>query len=598
MMLKIIRAFPKSKVFCLLVISLILLFPFLQKKSQAISYTGNFIFTTQSQINNFPISYPNCTQIIGDVSIGENASINSSILHVNGLSGIQQISGDLYIQNCSLLNNITGLSTLQSIGDDLLIFGTNSLANVNGLSNLFSVGTGIRIEANSSLLSLQGFNALDMVGIDGIQIINNPLLNSLQGHPNLTNISYYYVSQNPSLLSLQGLENLQFIGRLNLESNGITSMLGLNNSLTINMLSISDNDALPNINALNMLTSLQGLFIADNANLQNIHGLQNVANIGMDGIFIIDNPLLTNLQGLQNISSISGGALLITNNASLNSIQALSTITDIGFADIYIEQNNSLTSLHGIQNIDPYSITDVFIIDNLNLSTCHVQSICAKITIATSQVTIFGNAVGCATKPQVQTACIAQPSQITLKILLEGYYNSANTLKPVLLNQVVSNNSLNCDSVQVSVHQAFPPYAILSTKNVMLSTNGNCVAQFIPLNGMYYLSVKHRNALETWTAVPIYLSTIPAFYDFTDMASKAYGQNMKQIDPGVFALYSGDVNGDGNFDIADVLIVENDISNFASGYKATDVNGDGNVDLQDLPFVELNTNNFIYAQFP
>jgi hypothetical protein len=40
------------------------------------------------------------------------------------------------------------------------------------------------------------------------------------------------------------------------------------------------------------------------------------------------------------------------------------------------------------------------------------------------------------------------------------------------------------------------------------------------------------------------------------------------------------------------------VSNFAFGYVASDLNGDGNVDIADLPVMEANISNFIYAIIP
>lgn len=44
--------------------------------------SGSLVFTNQSQINNFIVQYPDCTEINGDVSIGGNIS------NLNGLASI------------------------------------------------------------------------------------------------------------------------------------------------------------------------------------------------------------------------------------------------------------------------------------------------------------------------------------------------------------------------------------------------------------------------------------------------------------------------------------------------------------------------------
>jgi hypothetical protein len=88
------------------------------------------------------------------------------------------------------------------------------------------------------------------------------------------------------------------------------------------------------------------------------------------------------------------------------------------------------------------------------------------------------------------------------------------------------------------------------------------------------------------------------YYDFTTSANKAYGANQSEVENGVWALFSGDINQDENIDLLDLNNIEIDINNFLFGYLATDINGDGNVDLLDIPIVEGNINDFIFSLKP
>lgn len=85
------------------------------------------------------------------------------------------------------------------------------------------------------------------------------------------------------------------------------------------------------------------------------------------------------------------------------------------------------------------------------------------------------------------------------------------------------------------------------------------------------------------------------YYDFYSAANKAYGDNQIRVDnsPVTYALYSGDVNQDGTIDLGDGSLIDNDATNFVSGYAATDVNGDGIVDVADAVFADNNALNFI-----
>ena len=87
-------------------------------------------------------------------------------------------------------------------------------------------------------------------------------------------------------------------------------------------------------------------------------------------------------------------------------------------------------------------------------------------------------------------------------------------------------------------------------------------------------------------------------YDFTTAANKAYGSNQIEMEPGIWALFSGDLNTDDNIDLLDLSPLEADINNFSFGHFATDINGDGNVDLLDNPLLEQNINNFVFSIHP
>ena len=75
--------------------------------------------------------------------------------------------------------------------------------------------------------------------------------------------------------------------------------------------------------------------------------------------------------------------------------------------------------------------------------------------------------------------------------------------------------------------------------------------------------------------------------------NNAYGDNQKEVEPGEFAIYSGDITQDGFIDILDQSILDNDLSNFASGYVLSDLNGDSFVDIVDQSILDNNIFNFV-----
>lgn len=190
-------------------------------------------------------------------------------------------------------------------------------------------------------------------------------------------------------------------------------------------------------------------------------------------------------------------------------------------------------------------------------------------------------------------------SSIHLKLFVQGYYSGNGMMASVLFNEGVSNDMTITDSIDVELHSSTSPYEMLSSIRTSLNTDGTAKCDF-PWNfiGSYYLAVKHRNLVETWTSYPIFRGNCPSEYDFTLSNSKAFGDNMIEVESGVWAMYSGDINQDQNTDLLDILFLENDINNFQYGYIHTDLNGDGNVDLLDMPALEGNVNNFVFALHP
>ena len=80
--------------------------------------------------------------------------------------------------------------------------------------------------------------------------------------------------------------------------------------------------------------------------------------------------------------------------------------------------------------------------------------------------------------------------------------------------------------------------------------------------------------------------------DMTSSQQQAYGSNMKLVGA-KWTFYSGDVNRDGIIDGNDMSSIDNDASQFLTGYEATDLNGDSFVDATDLGIADNNSLNFV-----
>jgi hypothetical protein len=171
-------------------------------------------------------------------------------------------------------------------------------------------------------------------------------------------------------------------------------------------------------------------------------------------------------------------------------------------------------------------------------------------------------------------------------------------MAPVKANQGVGTSTTVVDDITVELRNG--SNALVASTTAVLQTNGDATATFTSgPTGSYYIVVKHRNAIDTWSATTQSVSTsTPLTYDFSNAASKAYGSNMVLLSAGVYGFYSGDLNDDGSIDSSDFPDLFNDSDNLLEGYYATDLNGDGFVDSSDFPVLFNNNDNLISVVSP
>ena len=103
------------------------------------------------------------------------------------------------------------------------------------------------------------------------------------------------------------------------------------------------------------------------------------------------------------------------------------------------------------------------------------------------------------------TVTIVQPVTLTLHLLLQAFITSNTAMRANLYNLNNSINSNDVDTVSVKIYQPFNLSVPYSSTRSILKTNGTLQAVFpvnIP-NGPYYISVRHRNSLETWSKTPV-----------------------------------------------------------------------------------------------
>lgn len=179
-----------------------------------------------------------------------------------------------------------------------------------------------------------------------------------------------------------------------------------------------------------------------------------------------------------------------------------------------------------------------------------------------------------------------------------GYTSANQTL--TLKNRIQGIQGNRRDTLTVNLRSSASPYNIIeSKKNVFDSVTGVTAVSFsLAVNGTsYYLEVRHRNSIATWSAAPVLCSSNAMSCDFTLGLSQAYGSNQISVS-GVPSFYSGDVNQDETIDASDVSETDNDAFSSVSGYVRTDVTGDDFVDAADVSIVDNNAFNSVSAITP
>ena len=102
--------------------------------------------------------------------------------------------------------------------------------------------------------------------------------------------------------------------------------------------------------------------------------------------------------------------------------------------------------------------------------------------------------------------------------------------------------------------------------------------------GNYYVAIRHRNHLGFRTNAAIALSGTTTSLNFTNNSVATYGTNaLKEVSTGVYAMFSGDANRDGEVNAFDLNLFWK-LQNSNLGYNAPDFNLDGEVNAFDLNF--------------
>jgi hypothetical protein len=218
-------------------------------------------------------------------------------------------------------------------------------------------------------------------------------------------------------------------------------------------------------------------------------------------------------------------------------------------------------------------------------------------TTTTTYSLVSCSDINCEVTPTGENATITvEPmhSEVNLTIFLEGFFNTAtghmnkcHDFCQVSQGIIYKYEGDIVDLITIELHDPELYGSIVyKASNIPLHQNG-LVTFCLPesLAGSYYLTIRHRNHLETVSAEPIDFTYGIVSYDFSSSATKAYGSNLCELLPGIFGIFAGDVNQDGVINLSDREAINDHYLTTMYGYQCTDINGDAVINLSDREIV-------------
>lgn len=100
--------------------------------------------------------------------------------------------------------------------------------------------------------------------------------------------------------------------------------------------------------------------------------------------------------------------------------------------------------------------------------------------------------------------------QLNIKMFIQGFYTGNQQMTGILSPSVT-------DSVIIELRNPTAPYALQYSFNTTVNTSGNInLSVPVPAFGnSYYIVIRHRNSIETWSKTPVLMNAITN-YDFTN----------------------------------------------------------------------------------
>ena len=167
-------------------------------------------------------------------------------------------------------------------------------------------------------------------------------------------------------------------------------------------------------------------------------------------------------------------------------------------------------------------------------------------------------------------------------------YTAASVQLTALIEGMYNGTTMIPDTVTVELHNTSTPYGLVEQRKMVLNSSGQGTGLFTNAAeaSSYFVVVKHRNSIETWSASGQPFSNGGMNYDFTSAQNKAYGNNTV-LKGTKWCIINGDCNQDLYIDGTDYISIVNYWETTGAAMSG-DTNGDQFLDGSD--FIQIINN--------
>jgi N-acetylneuraminic acid mutarotase len=236
------------------------------------------------------------------------------------------------------------------------------------------------------------------------------------------------------------------------------------------------------------------------------------------------------------LGTLTSAATSGTINGTIPSGQAAGTgyrirIVSSNFADIGDDNGVNLTISRNTLSISSFVPTNGLAGDSITVNgnnfigafKVRFNGILAGFrVVSATQIKAAVPALATTGKINIMTACDSVLSSTNfqvntfnfpMKLFVEGLYLNAQQMTPTLYLSNLSTDTNACDTLTLKLHQPIAPYSVLHETKCVLNKDGSAVCA-VPggfYNGSYFVEVKTRNSIATWSKTAILINTALLF---------------------------------------------------------------------------------------